>query len=1211
MLLNGTPSQALPARYGLVYGIPAYNLPGPVGYIPPVILQYYGISNGTAPDAGAGQTIAIVAPYDYPTANLTADITLFDTDFGIEAFGGAGGPTLTKYAQDGTFNYPSVDPEGPMAVTGDMTWEEVEAMDVEWAHAAAPGANIVLVEANDNTIGNIMTAVNTARNMSGVSVVVVACAFNEGAVGASLEQTYDSIFTTPSGHTPVTFVAGTGDLYPQTVTYPAVSPNVISVGGTAFEFDSSGDFLGEVPWADDQEFTVQDTYTLVGGDGGTSTVENRPAYQNSVQATGGKDAPDVSFLADPDYVDNYDSPVGGVCVCDSYDNNGSAAEGYGPWEVDGGTNLGAACWAGLIADVDAERVTEGLPALDGPTQALPDLYAIHNYGQTVSSGSPFFDVFNVIATTSTGYDTETGLGTPGLNLIPALAGAPGVTVAAAAAGDTATTALLSVQGEDLDFGSQNLAYTWVCTSKPSTAATPTFSVNDSIAAEETVATFYEAGTYTFTVAMTDAEGMSAYSSTTAVISQVATEVTVSPSPATIVSGHTQQFAVTGIDQFGNSMTPTVTWGTTGGVGTISSSGLLTASYAAETGTVTATATSAFGNAFGSANVTVTNTPPVINSVTGSPSPVTGTQAVLSCVATDDGGPANLSYTWLATMVPVGAATPGYSVNSSNAASTTTVTFHKAGNYTFRITVLDMGGLSAVSTVNVTVDQTLSSVGVSPSPAGLYLNEVQQFTAAVDDQFGVPMPTQPSSFAWSATIGSIGATTGLFQAPGAHAIGTVSAKTGNITGTASVVVNAVPPQVTTAAAANPNPVTGKTTSLSVSGWDDLGPAALIYTWAATTLPAGAVAPTFSVNGTNLSNNTTATFSHAGTYNLTVTLRDTLGLSTTSSVSVVVNATLTTIVVSPSPLDMLEGTQQQFAATGKDQFNNPLATQPNFAWVSLIGGTMSGTGLFTAPMAIAKGNITASSGGVTGTATISCGPTLITSITVPPATAVGQSLEYYGAFTYLGSTTCTAVWSWGDGTTTPATVTQASGAGTCTASHAYATKGAYTVTLTLTSPGYVISATKTVTVAAQGSALLAPDPLNPAKTALYVYGTNGNDVILVGVNSAGQVQVAINYFLVGTYAPTGHIIVYGLGGSDTIAVSSLITLPAWLFGGSVKDTIYAGGGPTLMVGGSGTNTFYHGAGRYLIVPHPSSIETNSQTLDSLMAQWEAGGTVVIPP
>ncbi len=752
-------------------------------------------------------------------------------------------------------------------------------------------------------------------------------------------------------------------------------------------------------------------------------------------------------------------------MCDSYDNTGLAANGEGPWEIDGGTSLGAACWAGLIANVNQERVSAGLPALDGPTQTLPDLYAIHAFG-----GSTYFDE---IATNSTHFDTATGLGPPvGANLVSELAGTPGLVTAAAAAGNTATTALLSVQGQDNDFGSQNLAYTWVCTSKPTGAATPTFSVNDDNAAQNTIATFYEAGDYTFTVAMTDSAGMSAYSSTPATISQVATKVVVSPSPATVVSGQTQLFTVTGTDQFGNAMVPTVTWGTTGGVGTIAADGTLTASYAAKTGTVKATATSAFGNAFGSANVTVTNTPPVISSVTCAPSPVTGTQASLSCVATDDGGPANLSYTWLATMVPAGAAAPGYSYNGSNAAGSTAVTFHKAGNYTFRVTVLDMGGLSAVSTVNVTVNQTQSSVGVNPSSAVLYLNETEQFTASVDDQFGFPMPTQPSSFAWSSTIGSIGATTGLFQAPGVHAIGTVSAKTGGVTGTANVVVNHLPPQVTTAAAANPNPVLAKTTSLTVSGWDDLGAAAIKYTWAATTLPSGAVAPTFSVNGTNLSNNTTATFSHAGTYNLTVTLLDTLGLSTTSSVSVVVNATLTTIVVSPSPINLLQGTQQQFAATGKDQFNNPLASQPTFTWVTLIGGTMSQTGLFTAPAGIAQGNITASSGGVTGSATVSCGPTLITAITVPPATAVGQSLEYYGAFTYLGSIACTAVWNWGDGTTTPATVTQANGSGTCTASHAYATKGTYTVTLTLTSPGYVINSTKTVTVAAQGSACWRP-------------------------------------------------------------------------------------------------------------------------------------------
>ena len=898
-------------------------------------------------------------------------------------------------------------------------------------------------------------------------MVEVACTFTEGSV-ASVEQTYDSYFTA-NNHIPVTFVATTGDLYPATITYPACSPNVIGVGGTAFEFDSSGNFIGEVPWTNDQEFTAQSTYTLVGGDGGQSAVENRPAYQNGVQTSGGKNAPDVSFLADPDFLANVanapNAPLGGVCVCDSYDNTGSAALGYGPWEIDGGTSLGAACWAGLIANVNQARVSAGLPTLDGPTQTLPDLYAIHAFG-----GSTYFDE---IATNSTHFDTATGLGPPvGATLVSELAGTPGLLAAASVAGDTAKTAKLSVQGQDNDFGSQNLLYTWTCTSKPSTAATPTFSVNGTNAAQNTVATFNQAGTYTFSVIMTDAAGMSASSSTNATISQVAATVVVSPSPATVVSGQTQLFTVTGTDQFGNSMVPTVTWSTTGGVGSIAADGTLTASYAAKTGTVKATATSAFGNAFGSATVTVTNTAPVINSVTCSPSPATGTQAALSCVATDDGGPANLSYTWLATMLPAGAAAPGYSYNGSNAAASTTVTFHKAGNYTFRVTVLDMGGLSAVSTVNVTVNQKQSSVGVSPSSAVLYLNQTQQFTASVDDQFGFPMPTQPSSFAWSATIGSIGTTTGLFHAPGAHAVGTVSAKTGGVTGTANVVVNHVPPQVTTAAFANPNPVLLKTTSLTVSGWDDLGATAIKYTWAATTLPSGAVAPTFTVNGTNLSNNTTATFSHAGTYNLTVTLLDTLGLSTTSSVSVVVNATLTTIVVSPSPINLLQGTQQQFSATGKDQFNNPLASQPNFTWASLIGGTMTKTGLFTAPVAIAKGNITASSNGVTGSATVSCGPTLITAITVPPATAVGQSLEYYAAFTYLGSITCTAVWNWGDGTTTPATVTQANGSGTCTASHAYATKGTYTVTLTLTSPGYVINSTKNVTVAARKTPYSAP-------------------------------------------------------------------------------------------------------------------------------------------
>ena len=177
------------------------------------------------------------------------------------------------------------------------------------------------------------------------------------------------------------------------------------------------------------------------------------------------------------------------------------------------------------------------------------------------------------------------------------------------------------------------------------------------------------------------------------------------------------------------------------------------------------------------------------------------------------------------------------------------------------------------------------------------------------------------------------------------------------------------------------------------------------------------------------------------------------------------------------------------------------------------------------------------------------------------------------------------------------------------------------MTLTSPtsGYVETATKTVTVAAQGSAVLAADPLNSASTgankAIYVFGTGGNDMILVGVNSAGMIQVAVNYVIVGIYSPSqvGHFVVYGLGGNDTIAVSSLLTQTAWLFGGTGTgtDTIIAGGGPTLMIGGAGTNKFTTGAGPSLIVQQPSSVETDWQVLDALMAQWETGHSVSIPP
>jgi len=177
-----------------------------------------------------------------------------------------------------------------------------------------------------------------------------------------------------------------------------------------------------------------------------------------------------------------------------------------------------------------------------------------------------------------------------------------------------------------------------------------------------------------------------------------------------------------------------------------------------------------------------------------------------------------------------------------------------------------------------------------------------------------------------------------------------------------------PTVATAAAANPNPTTGTTTALSVLGADDGGEAALTYTWATTGTPPATVA--FSANGTNAAKATTATFSKAGAYSFTVTIRDAGGLTATSSVNVTVNQTLTTITAAPATASVATGGTQAFTATAKDQFALALTAQPTFTWPVSGGGTISAAGLFTAGSTVGGPfTVTAGSGGKNGTANVS--------------------------------------------------------------------------------------------------------------------------------------------------------------------------------------------------------------------------------------------------
>ncbi len=396
-------------------------------------------------------------------------------------------------------------------------------------------------------------------------------------------------------------------------------------------------------------------------------------------------------------------------------------------------------------------------------------------------------------------------------------------------------------------------------------------------------------------------------------------------------------------------------------------------------------------------LTPNNPPGIATAASAAPNPVSGSTAALSVLGADDGGEANLTYTWATTGTPPAAV--AFGANGTNAAKNTSATFGKAGAYTLQVSVKDPAGLTATSAVGVTVNQTLTSIVVAPASSTLAPLATQQFIATARDQFATNLASQPS-FTWSVSGGGTIDASGLFTAnTSAGGPYTVTAGSGGVTGTAtiSVIIPNVGPTIATPAVADPSPVTGSTTTLSVLGADDGGEANLTYTWATTGTPPASVA--FGANGTNAAKNTTATFNKAGSYTFQVTIRDQGGLTATSSITVTVNQTLTSIVVSPSSATVNTSANQQFSATARDQFGTNLATQPTFTWTVSGGGTINGSGLLSAgTTAGGPYTVTAQSGGVSGTAsvTISSTPSTVYQINTGSSSAASPfTRDQYGS------------------------------------------------------------------------------------------------------------------------------------------------------------------------------------------------------------------------
>jgi hypothetical protein len=390
---NAQPAGLVVASTGIPISKPAVTTATTI-YTPLQIRVAYGVTS--VPNQGAGVTIAIVDAYADP--DITSDLALFSTDFGL--------PQMDGVAGDPTFSIST--PTGQPAPTAPTkgTWDVEESLDVEYVHSIAPYANIDLVETATNS-GDYLFAAETdgqpyesgvyyAKNLPGV----VAVTNSYGGSEFNGETAYDSEFNQPAGHNPVTFTFSTGDSAAPG-SYPAYAPDVVAVGGTSLYTSSARGIYGsETAWS---KTTTRGVTS--GGGGGVSKYEPTPSYQSSNGVNfGARSQPDISMDANPNT---------GVLVIDSYDN---ATSFLGV----GGTSLASPMFAAVVGLADASSISGGGSSLS-TTTVLNTLYGTYN---SASYSADFHDVTtgNNGFAAGVGYDLATGIGSPKVNsLVPVLA----------------------------------------------------------------------------------------------------------------------------------------------------------------------------------------------------------------------------------------------------------------------------------------------------------------------------------------------------------------------------------------------------------------------------------------------------------------------------------------------------------------------------------------------------------------------------------------------------------------------------------------------------------------------------------------------------------------------------------------------------------------------------------------------------------------------
>lgn len=319
---------------------------------------------------GAGHTIVIIDAFQSPT--LLSDIDGFNSTFGLP---GRKTGYFQQIAPNGLtpFNPSSADEQG---------WTGEISLDVEWAHAIAPGAHIVLVLAKSDQDSDIINAINYAVSHKLGDIMSMSFGENESCMDPADFSNYREAFARATLQYMTLFASSADDgaaestcdglSWTQAVSFPAVDPLVTGVGGTtliAAQYETSsipGTYQSESAWNEDFSCVEADVAT----GGGYSVLFKQPAYQMLVNTGGStRSVPDVAYNA---------AICHGVLV---------AWQGY--FYLFGGTSAGSPQWAAFTALVN-QKARHSLGFINAGlyrTAAVPLFYVQSFNDVTVGNNS--------------------------------------------------------------------------------------------------------------------------------------------------------------------------------------------------------------------------------------------------------------------------------------------------------------------------------------------------------------------------------------------------------------------------------------------------------------------------------------------------------------------------------------------------------------------------------------------------------------------------------------------------------------------------------------------------------------------------------------------------------------------------------------------------------------------------------------------------------